>query len=277
MPSSYEGSDQQAGDTIYVSQPFDVDYIGSDKSERFNSFSNFDDSESIQESAAEGSPVLASQSIPGSPSVLPIYGSGGGYRSDAAMFSQENYEHAVESDNSAADGPILPSPVEMQSEEGYALREWRRENAIRLEEKEKREKESLIQIIDDAEEYKVEFYKKREVACAANKSLNREKEKLFLSSLEKFHAEADKSYWKAIAELVPNEVPVIEKRGKKEQDKKPSVVVIQGPKPGKPADLSRMRQILIKLKHNTPTHLKHSPPAPVATEDAKSKAAVVAA
>lgn len=82
--------------------------------------------------------------------------------------------------------------------------------------------------------------------------------KLYLENQEKFYAEASKNYWKAIAELVPKEVPTIEKRrGKKEQDsKKPTISVIQGPKPGKPTDLTRMRQILVKLKHNPPSHLK---------------------
>lgn len=94
---------------------------------------------------------------------------------------------------------------------------------------------------------------------------------LFLASREKFHAEVDKNYWKAIAELIPNEVPAIEKKkGKKDQEKKPAIVVIQGPKPGKPTELSRMRQILLRLKHNTPPHLKPSPPpAPAAAKDAK--------
>lgn len=167
----------------------------------------------------------------------------------------------------------------MEREEGFALREWRRENAIRLEEKEKREKELLNQIIEEADEYKREFYQKRQIACESNKASNKEKEKMFLANQEKFHAEANKSYWKSIAELIPNEVPTLEKkRGKKDQEKKPSIVVIQGPKPGKPTDLSRMRQILVKLKHNTPDHLKHAPPPPPApANDAKSTAVPAAA
>lgn len=71
-------------------------------------------------------------------------------------------------------------------------------------------------------------------------------------------------------------MPSLEKRkGKKgQQEKKPSVVALQGPKPGKPTDLSRMRQLLVKLKHDTPAHLKPSPPpiAP-ATKDAETVAA----
>ncbi|KAK9700020.1 hypothetical protein RND81_08G211700 [Saponaria officinalis] len=157
-----------------------------------------------------------------------------------------------------SDAPILPPHDEMQ-EEGFALREWRRQNAIRLEEKEKREKEILSRIIEEANEFKVAFHEKRKTKCESNITNNREKEKLTLANIEKFHKEADKNYWKSIAELIPNEVPVIKKRGKKETEKKPSIAVIQGPKPGKPTDLARMRQILIKLKHDTPGHLKLAP------------------
>lgn len=101
-------------------------------------------------------------------------------------------------------------------------------------------------------------------------------EQVFVANHEKFHAEANKNYWKSIAELIPNEVPTIEKkRAKKDQEKKPSIIVIQGPKPGKPTDLSRMRHVLLRLKHNTPAHLKHSPP-PVSTttKEPKSESSV---
>lgn len=102
---------------------------------------------------------------------------------------------------------------------------------------------------------------------------------LFLANQQKFHAEAEKDYWKSIADLIPREVPTIEKRGKKEKEKQPSIMVMQGPKPGKPTDLSRMRQIVIKLKHNTPPHMKPNPPeATESKKDAKPGApAAVAA
>ncbi|XP_073123660.1 clathrin light chain 2-like [Henckelia pumila] len=163
-----------------------------------------------------------------------------------------------------SDGPVLPPPNQMQ-EEGFALREWRRQNAIRLGEKETREKETRDQIIQESEEYKQSFYEKRKLNVETNKTSNREREKLFLANQEKFHKEADKQYWKAIGELIPNEVPNIEKRGKKkDQDKKPSIAVIQGPKPGKTTDLQRLRGILVKLKHNPPPHMLPPPPPPAA-------------
>lgn len=53
-----------------------------------------------------------------------------------------------------------------------------RQNAIRLEEKEKKEKEILQQIIEEAEEYKREFYRKRQLNVEKKKASNREKEKV---------------------------------------------------------------------------------------------------
>ncbi|KAI9156153.1 hypothetical protein LWI28_001356 [Acer negundo] len=124
------------------------------------------------------------------------------------------------------------------------ITEWTRENAIRLEEKEKKEREMSSQTIDQAHEYKDEFYRKRVVTCHSNKLTSREREL-------------------AIAELLPNEV-------NKDQEKKPSIVVIQGPKPGTPTDLSRMLQLLLKLKHNAPNHLNPAPAAPALSKDAKT-------
>ncbi|CAH1418978.1 unnamed protein product [Lactuca virosa] len=171
----------------------------------------------------------------------------------------------------SSDGPVLPPPSEMR-EEGFALREWRRLNAIRLEEKENQEKELRAQIIQEGEDFIKAFHEKRLRNIETNKLTNREGEKMYVAKQETFHKEADKQYWKAIAELIPREVPNIEKRGKKDKDKKPSITIVQGPKPGKPTDLSRLRHILVKLKHTPPAHMVPPPPPPAATKDGKEGA-----
>ncbi|KAL2337798.1 hypothetical protein Fmac_012244 [Flemingia macrophylla] len=206
--------------------------------------------------------VFSSHAPPDTPSPPSNYSAAGGF----PAFSPQQDGEGVDAGFVVSAGPILPPPTDMASEEGFALREWRRQNAIRLGEKEKTEKEMRLQIIEEANVYKVEFYNKRHLNVENNKASNREREKLFLASREKFHAEADKNYWKAIGELIPHEVPTVEKRGKKYNEKKPSIIVIQGPKPGKPTDLSRMRQILLKLKHNLPPHMKPKPLASSETQ-----------
>ena len=95
---------------------------------------------------------------------------------------------------------------------------------------------------------------------------------LYYAQQEKFHKEADNQFWKAIADIIPREVPNFEKRrGKKDDEKKPSVFVVQGPKPGKPTDMARMRQILAKLKTNPPLHMRPPPPKEEG-KDGKSEA-----
>ncbi|KAK9124473.1 hypothetical protein Sjap_014075 [Stephania japonica] len=269
--SSFKDNDSRPAPSS--NRPFDDDgYLGYDPrlpSQRFDSFTNFaDDNDSVKDDEYAGP-------MPETPSPTSAFGAGGGFPADhqgyGPAFSPELNGKGFDEGFGEADGPVLPPPAEMVAEEGFALREWRRQNAIRLEEKEKKEKEMLNQILDEADEYKIEFHRKRAHTIETNKANNREKEKLFLSIQEKFHTEADKSYWKSIAELIPYEVPAIEKRGKKDKEKRPSIVVIQGPKPGKPTDLSRMRQVLVKLKHNPPQHMKTSPPPPPpTTKDAKS-------
>ncbi|KAL9263764.1 Clathrin light chain 1-like protein [Drosera capensis] len=151
----------------------------------------------------------------------------------------------------------------------WAFKRWL--NAIRLEEKEMLEKELRYQILEEAEEFKHAFYEKRMLNIETSKTNNRDKEKVYVACQGKFHKEAYKHYWKAISDLIPHEVPNIEKRiGKKEQEKASSITIVQGPMPGKPTDLSRLRGIHLKLKYSPPPHMIPLP-SKEEKQDAKGK------
>lgn len=54
----------------------------------------------------------------------------------------------------------------------------RRQNGLLLQEKENKEKELLNQIIDEADDYKADFYKRKDINRETAKANNREKEKV---------------------------------------------------------------------------------------------------
>ena len=114
-------------------RPFDDDgYLGYDprlQSQRFDF-----DADSVKDSAGDspifggsqsystGDDVFLSHPVPETPSPPSIYSPAGGY----TAFSPEQNGEGPDADFAASDGPILPPPVDMEPEEGFALREWRR-------------------------------------------------------------------------------------------------------------------------------------------------------
>lgn len=104
------------------------------QSQRFDSFSNFD-ADSVKDSAGDSSPIFGShqsytaaddvflsQPVPETPSPPSVYSNAG---AEGAL-SPEHDGKGLDGDFGASDGPVLPSPMDMEPEEGLALREWRR-------------------------------------------------------------------------------------------------------------------------------------------------------
>ncbi|KAK1271411.1 Clathrin light chain 2 [Acorus gramineus] len=180
-----DGEDHPAAAT----RPFDDDgYLGYDPrlpSQRFDAFTSFaGDADSVKDSADDvASPVHTpahdgggDDSFPPPSTEIPIYGSDPqGYVPFSPESNGKNFDGVFAA---PSDGPILPPPAEMEPDEGFVLREWRRQNAIQLEEKERREKELVMQIREEAEEYKIDFFRRRMINCETNRTNNREKEKV---------------------------------------------------------------------------------------------------
>lgn len=122
MASSSADSFLQLGDDSLPAastRPFDDPRLSS---QSFDLFSNFADSESVT--------IAVDDSL--------IYVSGGEFSPHTVELSLESNGKAFDGGYVASNGPILPPPTEMEPEQGFARSEWKRQNAIRLEEKERR-------------------------------------------------------------------------------------------------------------------------------------------
>ncbi|KAL7184315.1 hypothetical protein ACSBR2_026463 [Camellia fascicularis] len=115
MASSSADSFLQLGDDSLPAtstRPFDDPRLSS---QRFDSHSNFADSESVVTIAVDDSL---------------IYVSGGEFSPHTVELSLESNVKVFDGGYVASNGPILPPPTEMEPEQGFALSERKRQNAI---------------------------------------------------------------------------------------------------------------------------------------------------
>nr|AQQ11755.1 clathrin light chain 1c [Chara australis] len=150
------------------------------------------------------------------------------------------------------------APLDLPAE-SELLYEWRRKRAAELEVKAEQEREKKLEIIEGAASSRSTIATQREKAMEAARQNNREKESVFLSGLEaSMCTNPGGNYWATVAGMIDfdskPEEKVPAKTADKAVDKKKSAgaasVVVNKPKPGKATDLTRMRQLLLKLKHN---------------------------
>ena len=133
--SSFPDSLTQPGDDSVPStgstRPFDDDgYQGYDPrlpSQRFDSIAatHFADSDSLKDSATD-SPIFHNNNHNNNDTSFSAVDDAFASQPVSEIYADEAIGEDFDGGFPGSDGPILPPPTEMEPEEGFALREWRR-------------------------------------------------------------------------------------------------------------------------------------------------------
>ncbi|CAI5464859.1 unnamed protein product [Closterium sp. Yama58-4] len=192
------------------------------------------------------------------------------------------YAPPAEENGTFDGGAKLPPPSQMGSEESILLREWRRKKAIELEEKARISREKHQQVLEDSKAELEAFYKKREFQVTQAKANNREKEKAYVDNLLSLNSKQGGNYWESVCAFTNFDVSIKKEKAKKKDEPTRMSTQLNDAKPGKHTDLARMRQVLLKLKHNPPPAFAAAAnttdaPAAAATTSSKSSKSTKAA
>ncbi|KAG0591283.1 hypothetical protein KC19_1G163500 [Ceratodon purpureus] len=150
-----------------------------------------------------------------------------------------------------------------QLQESEILRQWRRKKEAELEERERESQAKQDHILEQAAIERENFYKERKAQIEAKKRLNREKEMKYHADVEAKQKLVEGNLWEAVASLIGLNGEVDGKTANSSGKSPKSIVELStprtheskrprdtSPKPTKKtADLSRMREILLKLQH----------------------------
>ncbi|XP_024392773.1 clathrin light chain 2 [Physcomitrium patens] len=167
--------------------------------------------------------------------------------------------------NDDDDAPMMsPVPEDLsQQQESETLRQWKRKKELELQEKQRETQIKQDRILEHAAIERENFYKEREVQIEEKKRLNREKETKYRADAEMQQKLVEDNLWAAVAALIDlngdqtdgmmtangsgkqiskSQISTpkrVEQRRLKEYAVKPTK---------KTTDLSRMREILLKLQ-----------------------------
>ncbi|CAI7907739.1 unnamed protein product [Closterium sp. NIES-54] len=159
------------------------------------------------------------------------------------------YAPPAEENGTFDGGAKLPPPSQMGSEESILLREWRRKKAIELEEKARISREKHQQV-----------------------SYLWEKEKAYVDNLLSLNSKQGGNYWESVCAFTNFDVSIKKEKAKKKDEPTRMSTQLNDAKLGKHTDLARMRQVLLKLKHNPPPSFA----AAASSSDAPAAAAAAA-